>query len=67
MLGGELVHRRVTAMRPDWTDANEHDPGVTILVVLAFALTALGALGAAYVATRTHRRRRATRHEADDR
>ena len=54
-------------MRPDWTDANEHDPGVTILVVLAFALTALGALGAAYVATRTHRRRRATRHEADDR
>ena len=30
-------------MRPDWTDANEHDPGVTILVVLAFAHTALGA------------------------
>jgi hypothetical protein len=45
-------------MRPDWTDANEHDPGVTILVVLAFALTALGA---AYVARRARRRRRAVR------
>ena len=26
---------------PDWTDLNTHDPGVTVLEVLAYALTAL--------------------------
>lgn len=27
---------------PAWTDANAHDPGVTLLEALAFAVSALG-------------------------
>jgi uncharacterized iron-regulated membrane protein len=27
-------------MTGDWTDANVHDPGITVLEVLAFVLTA---------------------------
>ena len=40
-----VLRERVASHAPDWTDANESDPGVTILEFLAFAAEALVARG----------------------
>jgi hypothetical protein len=35
------LKREVTRLVPDWTDHNTHDPGITVLELLAYALTDL--------------------------
>ncbi len=36
-----LLRRAMTAQSADWTDPNQHDPGITMLELLAYALDAL--------------------------
>jgi hypothetical protein len=45
-------------MMPDWTDYNAHDPGITLLEVLAFTAEALLVVAA----VRWWRSRRCTAH-----
>jgi len=40
------LQRALTRVAPEWTDANVHDPGVTVLEVLCYALTDLPHRGA---------------------
>jgi hypothetical protein len=42
--------------RASWTDANVHDPGITVLEVLAYALTALAVAGGVVLVRRNRRR-----------
>jgi hypothetical protein len=43
---------------PDWTDHGAHDPGVTVLEVLAFAVGAAAFLTASVAVLRSRRRSR---------
>ena len=39
-----LLRRRIRAAAPDWTDNQQHDPGITILSLLGFLVESLSAL-----------------------
>lgn len=35
-----VLRQAIAAQAPDWTDPNQHDPGITVLELLAYALDA---------------------------
>jgi hypothetical protein len=47
--GGQQLHtgrrEHLVIHTPDWTDANTHDPGITLLQVVAYTLVAAAGVG----------------------